>query len=193
METENWTKRILAKLAAMDVLPTEEAARRNEDEHQRNIRDYFGLSLNRKASDAEVEAFEQKHKIRLPSDYRCFVTQIGNGGCGPGVEGIYGFQNSLWQERPGNLLSKPFPPAEPPVGQKRWSHIDVSEKTVRKYTSGLLVLSHYGCGILDRLVVCGSRFGEVWTDDIPNSGKIFPAKGWIGSAPASGGGPTFAE
>jgi hypothetical protein len=96
MALADWVVRILAKLAALDVLPAEEAAGRDEDEHQRNIRDYHGLFLNPKATPAEVEEFEQRRRIRLPADYRAFVTEVGNGGCGPGNihEGLYPFQHS---------------------------------------------------------------------------------------------------
>lgn len=38
---------------------------------------------------SEVQAYEQKHNIKLPSEYVFFVTQVGNGGAGP-YYGIYG-------------------------------------------------------------------------------------------------------
>jgi hypothetical protein len=196
MASAEWADRILAKLAVLDVLPAVEAAGRNEDEHQRNIRDYYGLSLNPKATHAEVEEFERRHGVRLPSDYRTFVTEIGNGGCGPGncFEGLYPFQHSAGPDWPGDSLCRPFPPAEPPEGLDRWPPVPVSEETRKHYRNGLLLLSHYGCGILACLVVCGARYGEVWIDDFANGGLILPAQdSWVVSPPASGGGPSFAE
>ena len=96
------------RLAALDVLPAEEAAGRNEDKHQRNIREYYGLSLNPKASHAEIEEFERRHRIRLPADYRTFVTEVGNGGCGTG-EGLYRFQHSAGSGWSRYSLGRPFP------------------------------------------------------------------------------------
>ena len=54
MDAVGWVARLLAKLAALDVLPADETVGRDEDEHQRNIRDYYGLSLGLKATAAEV-------------------------------------------------------------------------------------------------------------------------------------------
>ena len=53
----------------------------------------FGASkhkyqLNPVISLEEVKAYEQRHKIKLPSEYVFFITQVGNGGAGP-YYGIY--------------------------------------------------------------------------------------------------------
>ncbi len=44
--------------------------------------------LNPVISLEEVQAYEQRHKIKLPSEYVFFITQVGNGGAGP-YYGIY--------------------------------------------------------------------------------------------------------
>ena len=41
-----------------------------------------GFVLNPPLPEDEAIAFEQRHAIRLPADYRHFITQIGNGGAG---------------------------------------------------------------------------------------------------------------
>jgi hypothetical protein len=197
MGSAYWVARILAKLAALDVFPAEEAAGRVEDELQRNIREYYGLSLNPKAACAEVEEFERQHEIRLPADYRAFVTEIGNGGYGPGDnfhEGLYQFQHSAGPGWSRYSLGRPFPLMEPPTGLVRWPLVPISEETVKQHRNGLLLLSHYGCGTLACLVVCGARYGEVWIDDFANDGLIFPAQDpWVESPPTSVDGPSFGE
>ena len=45
-------------------------------------------NLNEKASEKEILAFEQQYGIALPSDYRMFLKEVGNGGAGPDY-GIY--------------------------------------------------------------------------------------------------------
>jgi hypothetical protein len=70
----------------------------------------------------------------------------------------------------------------------------MSKKTLEHHRSGLVLLSHYGCGLLACMVVCGARYGEVWIDDFANGGVIFPAQdSWVVSPPTSGGGPSFGE
>lgn len=195
MSSAEWVSRILAKLAGLDVLPAEEAAGRDEDEHDRNTREYYGLSLNPKATVAEVEAFERWYGIRLPADYRAFVLEVGNGGCGPGSieEGLYPFQSSTGPAGWRGSLGRPFPvEATHAWPGQRPAAIPVSEETVRQFRNGLLLLSHYGCGIMACLVVCGARSGEVWIDDFANSEQVFPAHdSWVVSPPASGAGPSF--
>lgn len=39
--------------------------------------------LNPTIEEEEIEAFERRHKILLPTDYRNFLIHIGNGGAGP--------------------------------------------------------------------------------------------------------------
>lgn len=39
--------------------------------------------LNPPVPEAVINAFENKHRLRLPEDYRYFMTRIGSGGAGP--------------------------------------------------------------------------------------------------------------
>jgi len=57
--------------------------------------DVFGaeghdFELNPPLAEAKVEELERRHGIRLPADYRAFITTIANGGAGPGC-GLFTF------------------------------------------------------------------------------------------------------
>ena len=45
--------------------------------------DFHGFRMSPTLSNDEVIAFEGKHSIQLPKDFREFITLIGNGGAGP--------------------------------------------------------------------------------------------------------------
>lgn len=73
-----------------------------------------GFQMNPELPESEAASFERDHNIALPSDYRQFLTGIGNGGPGP-FYGVFplGFMDDNFDLRPwhgvvGNLL-KPFP------------------------------------------------------------------------------------
>ena len=84
--------------------------------------DIFGAEnhhflLNPALTDTDVLAFERRHRVLLPIDYRRFLTEIGNGGAGP-YHGVFplGEMDSnhglaRWQEQNGfiGLVSEPFP------------------------------------------------------------------------------------
>ena len=74
--------------------------------------------LNPPLTETEMSAFEQRHSIRLPAEYRHFLGCIGNGGAGPyygvfplGMMDDLGDKLKPWRENDGfiGLLSKPFP------------------------------------------------------------------------------------
>ncbi len=166
----------------------------------------FGASsheykLNLTLSLEKVEAFEREHKVKLPEDYRAFITQIGNGGAGPyyGVMTLdYGLNQSLlypdlaWY----NELEKPFPHRE------WWNCIDELDDVYKRldeaqetgdeeleekifdekfdliggpeHNYGILNLCHFGCGVVIFLVVNGEEYGHLWIDDRMNDSGIYP-------------------
>jgi hypothetical protein len=112
---------VLAQLVA--ILGKLEQARRLPDRQ-----DEFGVSehqfrLNAPLAEAEVAAFEERHGVRLPDDYRLFLLLAGNGGAGPyyGIaplsEWDYWFEEEA--ESPG-FLASPCPLAPAPALLQAW-------------------------------------------------------------------------
>src|SRR5215813_12558694 len=76
-----------------------------------------GYELYPPLLEEELSAFESEHGIRLPHDYRHFLTSVGNGGAGP-YYGLFklgemddGFDYGPWGNFVGRL-SSPFPHIE---------------------------------------------------------------------------------
>jgi hypothetical protein len=65
------------------ILAALEALKRRDARRQLFGGDSHDYALNPPLPAAEVEAFERKHSITLPDDYKYFLTQVGNGGAGP--------------------------------------------------------------------------------------------------------------
>jgi hypothetical protein len=98
----------------------------------------------------EMQAFEQKHQVILPDDFRWFYTHIGNGGAGP----YYGLE-SLDKAASDCDLSKPF------IWTEKVDAEDVSE--VGEPYPGVLQIGHQGCTGYSYLVVNGPTYGIIWT------------------------------
>jgi hypothetical protein len=117
---------------------------------------------------AEVKAFESVHRINLPTDYRCFLTTVGNGGAGPyyGLAPLADF---------GRDLSTPFP-----FSQSTEPITELGQQ-VRGYEfPGILEFCHQGCDNYSYLVVAGASYGTVWDgrpedDDFRPTGLSFAA------------------
>lgn len=138
-----------------------------------------------------IEEFEARHGIRLPDDYRYFVTEIGNGGAGP-YYGLFPFgqveDGRSWEE--GDLVgnvSQPFPhveawnlpesfwqqepnisPETPPEEDDRlweaWDKVEQEHYWNPSIMNGAIPICHLGCGLLQWLVVNGEQKGHVWDD-----------------------------
>jgi hypothetical protein len=75
------------------------------------------FTLNPVLAKRDVVAFEQRHGIRLPEEYRGFLTNVGNGGAGP-YYGLFplgimddNWGHAAWQEGVDlvGILREPFP------------------------------------------------------------------------------------
>jgi HEAT repeat protein len=118
--------------------------------------------LNPPLTEAELQAFEAQHEVRLPADYRTFLQYAGNGGAGP-YYGLYPLK--MWNDLvdwtlddvPDNILALPCPlyPELPPTNN--W---DEGLGEVSPY-QGTLSLGTQGCSYVMQLIVTGPFAGRV--------------------------------
>ncbi|MFN6461482.1 MAG: SMI1/KNR4 family protein [Nostoc sp. DedVER02] len=135
-------------------------------------------------SDKDIQVFESRYNVTLPSEYKKFLLEIGNGGAGPGY-GLSGIEYEevipeLYQEN-YEILSKPFPLI------KAWNDLDLIVKNNTDFVAnndayfddkliqGTLTITNYGCGIYGMLVITGEESGKIWIDDRTNDNGIYPA------------------
>jgi len=74
-------------------------------------------SLNPPLAESEVTAFEARHRLSLPEDYRDFLLEVGDGGAGP-FYGLFRLDRSDLDRRDGEdlmpgFLAGPFPTSGP--------------------------------------------------------------------------------
>ena len=70
----------------LDVVKIVEGLRFLRDAaHQRGVfgADLHEYKLRPRANEPDVGAFERRYSLRLPDDYRRFLTEVGNGGARP--------------------------------------------------------------------------------------------------------------
>jgi uncharacterized protein (TIGR02996 family) len=124
-------RRRVACLAALDPNTTIESA----DRHK--------YQLNPPASEAEVAAVEARIGGRLPEQYRRFVTELADGGCGP----AYGIQKIA------DLDGDPAQPFQPPTTVAAMKRVTFD---------GACTVCEVGCGIYYYLILSGSDAGVIW-------------------------------
>lgn len=140
---------------------------------------------------SKIQAFEQKFNISLPEEYKQFLTQIGDGGMGPGALGLEAFANALSDDL-DSLDDVKLNPALPFLHTEAWNldfeNIDNLEDDEyeeerekldeiyfdSKHVNGLMRISNYGCGIYFNIVVNGLEFGNIWVDDRCSDHGIYP-------------------
>lgn len=135
------------------------------------------LIYNSVLSLEKIQQFEFENNIELPQDYKCFISEIGNGGVGPGL-GLKSLHDSIidfkLRNRPYICLNKKFPYQdkwnEPWIASFDWDDDYPESEIVDKYMdtkhiSGCLQIAHRGHGCTYLLVVNGFEFGNVWLDN----------------------------
>lgn len=138
-----------------------------------------------------IEEFEAQHGIRLPDEYRYFITEIGNGGAGP-YYGLFPFgqqddelsweegdltgdvsrpfshveawnlPESFWQQEPD--ISLDTPPEEEERLLEAWDKIEQEHYFNSTIMNGAIPICHVGCALWQWLVVNGEQKGFVWND-----------------------------
>ena len=151
--------------------------------------EFHALRRRRRLTEGQVTAFERRHAVQLPSEYRAFITRVANGGAGPAY-GLYSLAEAVTNEPrgrvPDDFLRTPFRhrdsynPLEDPKLASFWPRVEDGEiaedEADRRYlyqAAGTLVLCHEGCGILHLLVVTGRSRGQMWVDDRCNDQGLF--------------------
>jgi hypothetical protein len=154
-----------------------------------------GFKLNPPLSEAAVRRFEQKHRIQLPSDYRGFLTNLGNGGAGP-CYGVFklgemddSFDFTEWKEDGGfvGVLATPFPhttewndlTGKPEEIEDEEAYDKALEAFDERYWNpanvhGAIPLCHEGCAYRDWLVVTGPEAGHMWHDARADQAGLWP-------------------
>jgi hypothetical protein len=158
-----------------------------------------GFNLNPPLSEADVISFERHHAVSLPTDYRYFLTRIGNGGAGP-YYGIFplGHMDSsgntlqTWKSGDGfvGVLSEPFPlrdawndlSGQPPNDlpetdeEQYWQKKEVfdGEYWDASRVNGAIPICHKGCALRVWLVVKGPESGRLWEDGRADCAGLYP-------------------
>lgn len=113
-------------------------------------------------TESEVEAFERKHRIRLPQEYRRFLLEVTRD-----VDCMRGNATGdmlYWKH--AKYLDKPFPFTQ--TWQREYDEEGEyleSDPTDQEVTQGTITVYLDGCGISYGLVVTGEARGQVWMID----------------------------
>lgn len=114
--------------------------------------------------EGQIKAFEQRHGIRLPEDYRLFLMKVGNGGEGPPYYGLLslGEVPERYDRSAADVLKnlhKPFPLTT------YWVWEDEQEQKPELHEAinhGNLVLGTDGCAMYWLLIITGPEHGQIW-------------------------------
>jgi hypothetical protein len=134
-----------------------------------NLSGHHQYRPNPRLTEADIRAFEIRHRCRLPAAYRDFLAVIGDGGPGPGfnLSSLADVDADLSEDGDG-YLERPFPHHDlwnptPGDGEDRYEFM--ADYDGPRPVAGSIVLNYEGCGLSDRLVVTGDSAGEVWIDN----------------------------
>lgn len=133
-----------------------------------------------------IKEFENRNSILLPEDYKEFLTEIGNGGFGPG-DGLLTLEKSAvdfkLRNKPNLALGRQFPYTdrwnEQWISTFDWDEGYPDTDLVDGYIAtchidGCLQVCHLGHGNTCLLVVNGESYGTMWFDERADYGGLRP-------------------
>ncbi|PUB28151.1 SMI1/KNR4 family protein SUKH-1 [Elizabethkingia sp. YR214] len=130
--------------------------------------------INEPLTENEVYDFEKKYQIKLPSDFRIFITQLFDGGVGPfqimPLQYWDSIHNVHYLDSLGNNLTKPFL-LKDKIFQEDFVPTESNSNSI---INGTIRICHIGCGNFIFLVVNGEEYGNMWVDDRASTNEIFP-------------------
>jgi hypothetical protein len=129
-------------------------------------------------SEREVGAFESRHSVTLPEDYRRFLREVGNGGDGPPYYGLARLgepasdmreeERRIWTKL--DMLDQEFPFSGPWIWEGQvgmwddkahdWS--DEGKAKLAQIERGNIYIGNDGCGAYWHLIVLARERGNVW-------------------------------
>ncbi|MCB9437932.1 MAG: leucine-rich repeat domain-containing protein [Anaerolineales bacterium] len=136
--------------------------------------------LNPTLSEDDIRNFEEAAEVKLPADYRLYLSQIADGGAGPyyglrflqaAVEEAINNYDTVGEGDPPQLRLReyfqPFPISAEAVQSYIRAVEEIEDDELQPFDlpptlSGILFLSEYGCGGYYVLVVQGEQAGTVW-------------------------------
>lgn len=141
-------------------------------------------------SEEKVRDIENRYGIRLPEDYRRFITTVSKGGTQP-FYGLRGIDELCRRDDGDDLIANVAEKFQYTLKKP----LDVSALSDEEYDRlydinnndvgmGFIELCHEGCGMFNILIVNAENketYGTVWFFDLANDGGIFPL-----ADPASG-------
>lgn len=133
--------------------------------------DAAGLDFGACPTESEILAFEVRNGIRLPTNLRRFLLEVGNGGPGPG----YGLE-PLDLGASIDSLAFEFPLREAWI----WDgDPDADDNEIERCFRGSLKLGTEGCGMDWHLIITGSERGRVWNVSGEGAQPCAPARDFI--------------